>query len=75
MTPEKERSTYDFRKLIFKFTDEPYWFRLTIIIIALAGIVAIIWALHQWAIPTFIANKLTGIKWSELLKFGKGRSP
>ena len=75
MTPKKERSTYDFRKLKFDFTDEPYWFRLIVIVIALAGIIAIIWVLQKWAIPTAVVNILTEIKWPELLKFGKGRSP
>jgi len=68
-------SAYKLLKGEFNFTDEPLWFRMIMYLITAAFFFAIVWALHKWAIPAFIANKLSGLKWAGLAKFIKSRSP
>ena len=72
---KKDPSIYEFLKVKVSFTSEPLWFRLVVIALALGFYIALIWALQKWALPTLVLNKLTGIKWLDVLKFGKGRSP
>lgn len=55
--------------------DESKVFKLVVMIIAAAFLIGMIWALHEWAMPTLLLNNLTDIKWLEFLKSGKGRSP
>jgi len=75
MSDKKEPSSYNSIIGKFTFTNEPLWFRLLVILMTAAILFGLIYALQKWAIPTGILNKLTGIKWLELLKSGKGRSP
>jgi len=46
--PEKKKpSRYNLLKLEFIFIDEPYWFRCVVILLGLAGFIAIVWILQQ----------------------------
>jgi hypothetical protein len=44
------------------FTNEPLWFRLTVIILFLLTTVFIIWALKVWVAPAFALQKLSNLK-------------
>jgi len=44
---KKTPSRYNFLKLDFIFNDEPYWFRCVVILLGLAGFIAIVWALQR----------------------------
>lgn len=74
MPSEKQPSIYDFLKGKFTFTDEPLWFRLVLCVLGLATIIAIIWALHRWALPTILAWHVVP-KISGLVNGPLGRSP
>ena len=75
MPGKKEPSIYDLLKARLIFTDEPLWFRITIYLITAGVLIFAIWALHQWVLPPLVINKLSNIKWLDILKMGKGRSP
>ncbi|HVU58523.1 MAG TPA: hypothetical protein VHD83_25855 [Puia sp.] len=49
MPEEKKASRYNFLKLEFIFTNEPYWFRCVVILAGLAGHITVIWVLQKWA--------------------------
>jgi len=72
---KKEPSVYDFLNAKLIFTHEPLWFRIVISLIAALCMVGVIWALHEWALPTLAARVLFRLKVFELLKIGKSRSP
>jgi len=55
--------------------EAPWWFQLILIILMAAFLIGMVFVLQKWAILTLVINKLTGINWLDLLKFGKGRSP
>lgn len=74
MPGKKEPSIYDLFKGRLVFTDEPLWFRILLYLITALFVVAMIWALHEWALPT-LAAKTFSPKIMEFLKIGKGRSP
>jgi hypothetical protein len=50
-------------------------FQLTIYSVTLVFVLLVICAAHDWGMVVLIINKLRGIKWSDLWKFWKGRSP
>ena len=48
--------------------NDPLWFKLAVLLIILAAIVGIVWALGHWAIPTIAINRLKSVKWLRSLK-------
>lgn len=75
MKKKNEPSQYDFFKGKFNFTNEPLWFRLTLISIFVGFIIGVVLILRVWAIPFWTANFIAGMKSSGLINLFKGRSP
>ena len=63
MANQKEPSVYNLLKGLLIFTNEPLWFRIVMYLITAAFFVALIWALHQWAIPAFLVKKMVSLRW------------
>jgi hypothetical protein len=74
MPGKKEPSVYDLLNAKLIFTDEPLWFRILLYLITALFMIVVIWALHEWAIPTFLALYV-GPKINALIRALKGRSP
>lgn len=56
------------------FTNEPLWYRLTVILIIAAFILTAIYFLHRWALPAIAAKGLSGINLKDIFKF-RDKSP
>ncbi len=57
------------------YETDPWWYRIVIIIIMVLFLIVMVWALKVWVLPTLAAGNLLGLKFSDLMKTGKGRSP
>ena len=51
------------------------WFVLSLCLIPALFWLGVFWIIHEWAIPTFVIHNLSGTKWLDILKMGKGHSP
>ena len=74
MASKKDPSVYDLLRARLIFTDEPLWFRIIMCLIAGGIMIAIIWSLHEWAVPAFVWKKLFGPKILQMLRAGKSDS-
>jgi hypothetical protein len=54
--------------------DETKWYRILIIILALAATIIIIWKLKEWIAPTIAIEKFSRLKFSEILQFFRSRN-
>jgi hypothetical protein len=63
---ESNHSVIKFLWCNLTFTNEPLWFRLTVIILFLLTTIFIIWALKTWAAPAFALLKLSNLKLSNI---------
>jgi hypothetical protein len=57
------------------YETDPWWYRIVITIIMVLFLIVMVWALKVWVLPTIMAGNLSGLKISDLIKIGKGRSP
>jgi hypothetical protein len=67
-------SVFKFLWCYLKFTSEPLWYRMTIIIIAVTAILLMIWFLKEWVAPAFILEKISQVKLSSILAIFKRNS-
>ncbi len=76
MENEKKSGSLDLlRGRSIWYENDPYWFRIVITIINALFLIGMAWALEEWVLPTIAAGNLLGLKFSDLMKTGKGRSP
>ena len=58
------------------FTDEPYWYRLLVIVIIAVFIMVLVCLIRFWAVPALFAGKLSAIQLGEIYKNIRGpRAP
>lgn len=55
--------------------DEPYWFKIVIVIIMGTVLIVMALTLRQWVIPTIAGSQLAGSKFLDVVKLIKGKSP
>jgi hypothetical protein len=70
---ESNNSVIKFLWWNLTFTNEPLWFRLTVIILFLLTTIFLIWALKIWAAPAFALQKLPNLKLPNFLNIFKNR--
>lgn len=61
-------------KIVFNEND-PWWYKLLVIIILAAFILGVVWILKGWVLSAVAAKGLSGLNLNDLLKIGKGKSP
>jgi hypothetical protein len=75
MPGNKLTSVYDLLKGRFRFTDEPYWFRLVIYFGTPLFYVGLVWALQKWALPTLAIHNWLSPRLASLFRLVRGYSP
>jgi hypothetical protein len=74
MKNKKNDSEFNLLSGRARFTNEPLWYRIIVIVFMAAFILLLTWILKEWVIPLFAKN-WAGTKIGELTKFVKGRAP
>ena len=68
-----KNSIFKFLWCYLRFTSEPLWYRLTVIIIIVAAILLIIWFLKEWVPTAHLIGRLSSLKLSWIVNhFKKG---